>query len=180
MSPYDGNHVVAAMPPPPRKKKFIQAEEEKFEEAQLPVEVERPSDFTESFNQYKLWFCLTDPITENSIFKDDKKNKFKSASNYLANSQDGIINVTYEQKHRTGRRYAVKSLSMQSMPRKLRHTICDQKWFDIDIRNCGPVILQSSCEQVNKKVNMYDQLRIDSSKDLDDTFNFSISGKYCS
>jgi len=168
MNHYDGSHVIAAMPVPPRKKKFIQAEEEKLEEAQLPTEVERPSAFTESFNQDKLWFCLTDPITKNIIFKDDKKNKWKSASQYLATSQDGVIDVSYFQKPNADRRYAVNSLSMQSMPRKLRHTICEGKWFDIDISNCGPVILQSLCEQLNAKLHYQDRLRIDCLQDLNE------------
>lgn len=44
-----------------------------------------------------------------------------------------------------GRWFAEKSLSIQNMPRVIRHTICKDIWIDIDFKNCHPVILEHLC-----------------------------------
>lgn len=44
-----------------------------------------------------------------------------------------------------GRWFAEKSLSIQNMPRVIRHTICKNIWIDIDFKNCHPVILEYLC-----------------------------------
>lgn len=44
-----------------------------------------------------------------------------------------------------GRWFAEKSLSIQNMPRVIRHTICKDLWIDLDFKNCHPVILEQLC-----------------------------------
>lgn len=46
-----------------------------------------------------------------------------------------------------GRWFAEGSLSIQNMPRKIRHTICKGLWIDLDFKNCHPVILEQLCKQ---------------------------------
>lgn len=44
-----------------------------------------------------------------------------------------------------GRWFADGSLSIQNMPRKIRHTICKGLWIDLDFINCHPVVLEALC-----------------------------------
>lgn len=67
------------------------------------------------------------------------------AQKYLESSRNGEMQVKYFQHNGIGRRYAVGSLSMQSMKRKLRHSICDDRWIDIDMKNAHSIILFFLC-----------------------------------
>ena len=64
---------------------------------------------------------------------------------------DGRKSVTYFQKSwddggcRRGRRFAPKSLSLQSISRPVRHTIAALLYFDADMKNCHPVALEHFC-----------------------------------
>lgn len=52
------------------------------------------------------------------------------------------IEVSYKQcKDKIGRQYAVNSLSLQSLPREIRHTIAKDYYYDIDIVNAHPTLL---------------------------------------
>ena len=51
--------------------------------------------------------------------------------------------------HGFGRVYQEKSLSLFSLRRALRHTLCKEKYIDIDIENCHPQILKQICEHNN-------------------------------
>lgn len=72
------------------------------------------------------------------------KNPFVVMSKYLENSKNGSIDVTYKQNKSYGRFFAVGSLSLQLLPREVRHSI-QQDYIDIDIVNAHPVILRYIC-----------------------------------
>jgi hypothetical protein len=59
-----------------------------------------------------------------------------------------IVEVKYKKSSiskKYGRWFAEGSLSIQNMPRKVRHTICKGLWIDLDFKNCHPVILEQLC-----------------------------------
>ena len=70
-----------------------------------------------------------------------------SATNYLLASRDGRVEVRYRQAAPGGRWYAINGLSLQSMNRRLRHTICGSEYQDIDTVNAEPTIIQHLCRQ---------------------------------
>ena len=65
---------------------------------------------------------------------------------YLNLSENGKINVNYKQNRSYGRFYAMKQCSLQNLPREVRHTIADEFYIDIDIKNAHPVILLKLCK----------------------------------
>lgn len=105
-------------------------------------------NLTEQFNQHKLNFIinhqdeLKDGFRESCFYNN--YDPFAIASKYLANSHLGKINVGYRQNNSVGRYYAMGSISLQSMPREIRHTISDD-YIDIDMCNAHPVILAHLC-----------------------------------
>ena len=78
-----------------------------------------------------------------------------NATKYLQASRDGCVEVRYCQAA-GGRWYAINGLSLQSMNRRLRHTLCDGKYQDIDVVNAEPTIIQHLCRQ-----NEFDCPRLD-------------------
>jgi hypothetical protein len=87
-------------------------------------------------------------------------------------SRNGVVKTEYKQNNGFGRFYAVKSISMQSMPREVRHTLAKDLYIDIDVVNAHPVILAYLCKKKNmspkilKKYNknrdtMLERLKVD-------------------
>lgn len=50
-----------------------------------------------------------------------------------------------------GRWFCKQGVGIQSMPRIIRHTICDGLWIDLDFKNCHPCILRTLCHKNNIK-----------------------------
>lgn len=103
----------------------------------------------EKFNQHKLNYIIKNKDTlKNSMrtkcFEDDY-DPFAIANKYLNKSNNGTIITKYKQNASYGRFYAVGSLSLQSLPREIRHTIANEFYIDIDIKNAHPVILAHIC-----------------------------------
>lgn len=71
----------------------------------------------------------------------DEIDPLKIITAYLKRSRHGTIRVNYKQKRGVGRFFAVKSMSLQNIPREIRHTIAREFYIDIDLVNCHPVIL---------------------------------------
>eukprot|EP00282_Hemiselmis_andersenii_P034456 CAMPEP_0169456600 /NCGR_PEP_ID=MMETSP1042-20121227/16437_1 /TAXON_ID=464988 /ORGANISM="Hemiselmis andersenii, Strain CCMP1180" /LENGTH=793 /DNA_ID=CAMNT_0009568829 /DNA_START=817 /DNA_END=3197 /DNA_ORIENTATION=- len=62
------------------------------------------------------------------------------------------ISVTYKKGARSeeyGRWFAAGPVSMQSMPRRLRHTLCLGIWTDYDFVNCHPTIAVQLCRKMD-------------------------------
>ena len=106
-------------------------------------------ELTENFDQHKLNYILQNQNTfrekmRESCF-DDNYNPFAILTKYLIKSRNGTITTTYHQNNNRGRFYANGSLSLQSVPREIRHTIATN-YIDIDMVNAHPVILLHLCK----------------------------------
>jgi hypothetical protein len=69
------------------------------------------------------------------------------AKKYLQRSIKGNVVVNYRQNDGKGRFCAVGSLSLQVIPREIRHTIAKEYYIDVDMSNAHPVILQWLCKK---------------------------------
>lgn len=147
-----------------------ETEIQRFEEADdVIIELE------EQFDQHKLNHILQNK----KIFKkqmrkscfEDGHNPFAVMEKYLELSRKGKIRVKYKQNNGVGRFFAVGGLSMQSLPREIRHTI-GQDYVDIDVVNAHPVILSHLCKQrkitckyldlyINNRDELLSQLKVD-------------------
>lgn len=87
-------------------------------------------------------------IKENDFLitgKEDKEN-FCRYFDYVT-KKDGVHSVVFSKKeYGVGRKYEDHT-SMQSLNRKLRHTIAKRTHVDIDIVNCNPVIALQLCQK---------------------------------
>jgi len=122
----------------------------------------RNKKFAEIINISKLQYILTNQKHFDDIFtterdklkiKSDQKYKYnifnlinKILSNCIKidNSDYGYLLVSYKKGNGTeyGRWYASKGIGLQNILNSVRHTICDDKWIDIDQVNSHPSILQ--------------------------------------
>jgi phage/plasmid-associated DNA primase len=87
-----------------------------------------------------------------SCFSEEDYNPFYNVGIYLKQSKKysqtlNKIKVNYTRKK--GRLFANKSLSLQSLPREVRGTIAGDIYYDIDIKNCHPVIMKFICEKLD-------------------------------
>lgn len=78
---------------------------------------------------------------------DKNYNPFTLAKNYLNKSINGKVNVLYRQRQGVGRFFAMKSLSLQSLSKEIRHSIC-KGYIDIDIENAHPTFLYYICKKM--------------------------------
>jgi phage/plasmid-associated DNA primase len=78
----------------------------------------------------------------------------KIITEYLSKYNGENIPVSYKQNKGFGRQFAGGSLSLQSIPREIRHAIAQKYYVDIDIVNAHPVILQHKCKELKFKCPM--------------------------
>ena len=109
-------------------------------------------ELKEIFDQHKLNHIVKNENVYRgqmrlTCFEDDY-NPFTIATKYLSKSNNGNITTKYKQNLSYGRFYAMGSLSLQSMPREIRHTIAKDFYNDIDIKNAHPVILAHLCDKI--------------------------------
>jgi len=83
-----------------------------------------------------------------NIDQEKYKNPTAILKKYLKNCFNGKINVCYIQKEEVCRYYACSSLSLQCLPKCIRHTIAID-YIDIDIVNCHFVLLANLCEKLD-------------------------------
>ena len=85
---------------------------------------------------------------ENSIYENENEKAQLMA--YRNNLTKNGIRVKYKgTKSGFGRVYPVKSLSLCSFRREIRHTIAKEKYVDIDVFNCHPSLLYQICVKNN-------------------------------
>jgi len=75
-----------------------------------------------------------------------------------------------------GRWFAEKSLSIQNMPRVIRNTLCRDLWYDLDFKNCHPIILEQLCIYYKiscKFLTKYNSTRDDMLKEIIDNIGCS-------
>lgn len=70
---------------------------------------------------------------------------------YNSTNEDGIHTATYKtsDKSPNGRLFVVGGIGLQSLDKRIRHTICRNIYIDIDMENAHPVILEYICN-INK------------------------------
>ena len=112
--------------------------------------------YNEIFYAWKIHYIINnwDSIQiKDSEIKDnnEKWQPLTILNNYLNNSKfykdnQYTIKVNYKKNHKyIGRFFAKGSLSLQSLPREIRHTISKEYYYDIDIVNAHPEILYQYC-----------------------------------
>jgi len=120
-------------------------------------------DFVEIINISKLKYILANQKYYDDFFTTERNklkvkfpnqkytydifnliNKIVSNSIKIDNSDYGYLPVSYKKGNGTefGRWYASKGIGLQNIQNNVRHTICDDKWIDIDQVNSHPSILQ--------------------------------------
>jgi P4 family phage/plasmid primase-like protien len=111
------------------------------------------NNYQEYFDVDKLNHILNNQEKFKSLMTNKKKDydPFIICSRFLQNceiktyngSKCGVVKTTYYEK--SGRQYATDYLSLQGMPKQIRHTISKDFYKDIDIVNCHPVLLSNLC-----------------------------------
>ena len=136
------------------------------------------TEFVEYFNNIKADYIINNYETIKHNFRPETEErlnninvdsltlfkKYIAKSNSLNNEKSNIL-VRYTQNNNIGRHFAKGALSLQSLPREIRQTICNDYYIDIDIKNCHPVILcqyaeknNLSCKQLTKYINNRDYI----------------------
>jgi hypothetical protein len=118
-------------------------------EFELEIQPDQFMTLEERFDQHKLHTLLQNKNKfkkrmRASCFEGDH-NPFAVMEKYLKQSRKGRISVKYKQNNGIGRYFAVGGLSMQSLPREVRHTI-QKGYVDVDVVNAHPVILSHICK----------------------------------
>lgn len=120
--------------------------------------------FSEIFDARKVNYIIDNFDTVKELFEnndDDDNSEYHYdpktiLMKYLKNSKKTkdenirTITVSYKQTNKDiGRHFSVGSLSLQSITRIIRKTISHEFYYDIDIKNCHPVLLLQYCEKNN-------------------------------
>jgi hypothetical protein len=118
------------------------------------------TELTEIINHKALIHIINNwDSYKNEILKEDwwdvnykpKTILSKYINLYMNNNKK--INIKYKKgiKYETkmGRWFCNASIGIQSMPRKIRHTLCKDLWIDLDFKNCHPSILKQICDKHN-------------------------------
>lgn len=126
-------------------------------------------EFDEVFDQHKLNYIISNKEKFKKQMRDrcfeNDYNPFAIIEKYLRKSRNGTMKVQYKQTEGKGRFYAIGSLSMQSMPREVRHTIASE-YIDIDMVNAHPVILSHLCKGRGIKTKYLDKYIVQRDKML--------------
>jgi hypothetical protein len=89
------------------------------------------------------------PVNKESDYEYDPK---KICEKYIAD-YNKLIKISYQKSRnytsKLGRWFAKNGVGIQSLPRKIRHTICKGLYIDLDFKNAHPVILSTLCKNNN-------------------------------
>jgi hypothetical protein len=110
----------------------------------------------------------------NNINLDPLKLFKKYVAKSKPNKSNNSIKVSYKQNKDVGRFFAVGSLSLESLPREIRQTISEEFYYDVDIINCHPVLLQqyARANKLNYKyIKIYNNNRDELLKGYSKEFN---------
>ena len=111
-------------------------------------------ELTERIDIDKLKYIINNPTEFNLGSYYFNGNKIDCPNNHLTLLKEyltkcdkkGNVKIVYKQHNKTGR-YWAKSYSSQAMKKQLRHTLLIDNAFDIDIKNCHPVLLEWFCKK---------------------------------
>ena len=103
-----------------------------------------------------------------------KKYLYKSKPTKIPNIN--TINVAYKQNKNKGRHFAIGSLSLQNIPREIRHTIAGDLYLDIYIKNAHPELIcqyaqkhDLSCKYIKKYIDHRQAIFLEFSKNYKTT-----------
>jgi hypothetical protein len=116
---------------------------DKYMECEETIDVDKLNYIISNKHKFNDVFRLN---THSKLYDKILYDPFTIAKRYLEKSRKGKVIVTYTQKDGVGRCYASRALSLQSLNRKIRHTI-SKGYIDIDIKNAGPTILKYICDE---------------------------------
>ena len=100
--------------------------------------------FYEVVNETKLLYIINNwKEIEASLNKEwdiDYKPKNVMTKYYNAYKKDELINIKYKKSEnydsKIGRFFCNSGIGIQSLPREIRHTICEGLYIDLDFKNC--------------------------------------------
>jgi hypothetical protein len=112
----------------------------KFVESFNPTVLSNIVRHKEFYNQY-----LEDDEQVNPGYVCNTQSPLCLAEKYLKSAvgdfSDKVV-VEYERKYNRGRRFACGALSLQSLPRLVRGSIASEFYYDVDMVNCHPCIIE--------------------------------------
>ena len=141
------------------------------------VELKENPNISKLKHIIKNWDLYKHEIPVNKE-NDYEYNPKKQCEKYFTNFNKSFISIKYQKSRKyllkLGRWFCVSGVGIQSMPRKIRHTICKDIYIDLDFKNCHPVILKTLCENndiecpyLNDYIENRDELLAKWSNDLD-------------
>ena len=84
-------------------------------------------------------------IMNPSSYAGEHAFNFSQLQKYYDSANNGVIKVSYKQINKRPRLFAIGGLSMQNFPKEIRASIAKDLYFDIDMVNAHPVILEFLC-----------------------------------
>ncbi len=109
-------------------------------------------DSEELFNSDYLQYIINnyDTLKDNKWDSEERRatiiDPLILSRKYLTRSRHGKIPVKYRQKGGKGRFCAIGSVSLQNMPKAIRHSIANQYYIDVDVKNAHPIFLLYLCK----------------------------------
>ena len=89
------------------------------------------------------------------------------------NEKTKLIEVNYKKSaHQYGRPYVCQSLGLTAFSRKIRNTLIDDDYFDVDLKNAQVVIIQDICNAYNIKCDVITNYCINRDNILTDVADF--------
>lgn len=99
----------------------------------------------------KKWDCFAPLIVKNN--ENDYDYNPKNICQKYISIYDKVATIKYNKSSKypskIGRWFCKSGVGIQSMPRIIRHTICDGLYIDLDFKNMHPTILQQICLKNN-------------------------------
>jgi hypothetical protein len=99
----------------------------------------------------KKWDCFAHLIVKNN--ENDYDYNPKNICQKYISIYDKVATIKYNKSSKypskIGRWFCKSGVGIQSMPRIIRHTICDGLYIDLDFKNIHPTILQQICLKNN-------------------------------
>lgn len=107
----------------------------------------------EKINQDKLELILNhqDYFAKQMKPESFDKFNFNILEKYEAKIKNGLTKVDYFQHDDIGRMYAIGSQSLQNFPKIIRGTLAKDIYYDIDMVNAHPTILQHLCKKLKQE-----------------------------
>ena len=91
---------------------------------------------------------ILDKLINSDLLKNDEEwNEKKQLEKYKLNIENGLAKVVYKKTEGTpfGRCNPEGALGLFMIRKEIRHTLCKERFIDIDIENCHPYILFQLC-----------------------------------